>query len=288
MFDAGKLLNQMLGAGAQAAKGAAPQARAAAGQVGGLLGSLLSNSVAGLQQGASDIEKNTGVGAKVDGAVRGATGGKGLGDLLAQARDLASQNKVATGAAIGGIGALLLGTKTGRGVAGGAAALGGLALIGGLAYKAYRDHQAGKAPVAAPAQLEGPPAGAFAPSGEPAADNATAMLLIRAMIAAAACDGLVDNEERSRIVGGLAEAGLDTHAAQFLDHEFANPASIRDLAAAAVTPELAFQAYAAARLAIEPDSAVEKSFLSDLAAALKITPEQVAHLDAAASGAKAG
>ena len=43
------------------------------------------------------------------------------------------------------------------------------------------------------------------------------MLILRAMIAAAASDGVIDNEERSRIVGGLQNAGLDVHAAKFLD-----------------------------------------------------------------------
>jgi uncharacterized membrane protein YebE (DUF533 family) len=46
------------------------------------------------------------------------------------------------------------------------------------------------------------------------------------MIAAAACDGVVDNAERSRIIGALEYAGLDVHAAKFLDGEFAKPATI--------------------------------------------------------------
>ena len=59
------------------------------------------------------------------------------------------------------------------------------------------------------------------------------MLVLRAMIAAAASDGAIDNAERSRVVGALEEAGLDVHAARFLDAEFAKPATIAELAAAA-------------------------------------------------------
>ena len=283
MFDANKLLNQMLGAGG------AQQAQNAMGQVGGLLGSLLKDSVAGVQEGAAAIEKQTGIGAKADGAIRQVTGGKSAGDLFNQAKAYAGQNKMATGVAIGGLGALLLGTGGGRSLIGTAATLGGLALVGGLAYKAFQNHQAGKAPPqpGAPAQIEAAPdASPYGHTGNAQTDNETAMLVLRAMIAAAACDGVVDNEERSRIVGGLQQAGLDVHAAKFLDDEFAKPASIAELAAAAKTPALAAQVYTAARIAIEPDSMKEKAFLINLAVALGLDEGLVAQIDAGASAAK--
>ena len=89
MFDPNKLLNQMLGADG------AKQAQGAMGQVGGLLGNLLKDSVAGMQQGAADIEKSTGIGAKADGMLKNATGGKSAGDLLKQAQEFAANNKLA-------------------------------------------------------------------------------------------------------------------------------------------------------------------------------------------------
>ena len=220
-------------------------------------------------------------------AVQGATG-RSAGDLLKQAQQIIGQNQMASGAALGGIGALLLGSHGGRGLVGDAAALGGLALVGGLAYKAYQDHQTGKTPSPQPvAQITAAPAAApFGQTGDATRDHATALLVIRAMIAAAACDGAVDNEERSRIVGGLQEAGLDTAAATFLDAEFAHPASIEDLKNAATTPELALQVYTAARIAIEPDSMKEKAFLMNLAVALNLEDAQVAHVEAAAAGSR--
>ena len=58
-------------------------------------------------------------------------------------------------------------------------------MVGGLAYKAWQNHQAGKAP-AAPAQIEAAPdSSPFGETGNPDQDNATAMLVLRAMIAAA-------------------------------------------------------------------------------------------------------
>jgi len=41
--------------------------------------------------------------------------------------------------------------------------------------------------------------------------------------------------ERSRSIGALEGAGLDVHAAKFLDAEFARPATIAELVAAAST-----------------------------------------------------
>lgn len=276
MFDANKLLNQMFGAGG---------ANNPLGQIGGMLGGLLNDSLSGMKDGAAAIEQKTGIGAKADAALRDTTGKSG-GDLFEQAKTFATENKVAAGTALGGLGLLLLGTRGGRGLIGNAATLGGLAMVGGLAYKAWKNHQAGNAP-AAPAQIEAAPdASPFGVSGNFEQDNATAMLVLRAMIAAAACDGVVDNAERSRIIGALEGAGLDVHAAKFLDAEFAKPATIAELAAAANTPALAAQAYTAARIAIEPDSMTEKAFLTNLAVALGLDAGLVAQIDAGASAAK--
>ncbi len=276
MLDAKKLLNQMFGSGG---------ANNPLDKIGGMLGGMLNDSVSGVTEGAAAIEQKTGIGAKADAALKGATGKSGS-DLFEQAKTFAGQNKAATGAALGGLGLLLLGTKGGRGLVGGAATLGGLAMVGGLAYKAWQNHQAGKAP--APAQIEAAPdAGPFGETGNPEQDNQTAMLVLRAMIAAAASDGVIDNAERSRIIGALEQAGLDVHAAKFLDAEFAKPATIPELAAAANTPALATQAYTAARIAIEPDGLKEKAFLMNLAVALGLDAGLVAQIDAGASGAKA-
>lgn len=277
MFDAKKLLNELFGAGG---------ANSPLDKIGGVLGGLLNDSVSGVKEGAAAIEQKTGIGAKADAALKSATGKSG-GDLFEQAKSFAGQNKAVTGAALGGLGLLLLGTRGGRGLVGGAATLGGLAMVGGLAYKAWQKHQAGEAP-AAQAQIEAAPdASPFGETGNPEQDNETSMLVLRAMIAAAASDGVIDNAERSRIIGALESAGLDVHAAKFLDAEFAKPATIAELAAAANTPALAAQAYTAARIAIEPDGMKEKAFLMNLAVALGLDAGLVAQIDAGASGAKA-
>ena len=111
------------------------------------------------------------------------------------------------------------------------------------------------------------------------------MLMVRAMIAAASADGVVDNAERSHIVGGLEKAGLDVAAAKFLDEEFAKPMSVEALVTSVSTPAIATQVYSAARLAVNPDNPAERRFLEQLAAGLKLEPGLVAHVDAAARSA---
>jgi uncharacterized membrane protein YebE (DUF533 family) len=108
------------------------------------------------------------------------------------------------------------------------------------------------------------------------------------MIAAAASDGRIDEREQKRILDSLEAAVLDDKAKAFLAAEVANPASVDDLAALVSTPEEAAQVYAAARLAIEPDTDAENEFLDALASRLGIDPTLTMHIDnLAASASKA-
>ncbi|HRE20745.1 MAG TPA: DUF533 domain-containing protein, partial [Rhabdaerophilum sp.] len=75
-------------------------------------------------------------------------------------------------------------------------------------------------------------------------------------------------------------------ASQFIAQEFATPADISTLAAGIASPDEAAQVYAAARLAIDPDTREEQDFLAALAAALHLEPGLIAHIDAAANSAK--
>lgn len=239
-----------------------------------ILGQVLSQATQGAREGATRIGDATGA----RDALGRATGGQNVDDLLAKLRDLVQQNPLAAGTAAGGLGGLILGTKTGRSIAGNAVKVGALALIGGLAYKAFQNYQAGRPLITGATDAEAAPQG----SGfEPAAvTNETAALYIRAMIAAAASDGRIDSDEQARIVGGLKQAGVDAEAEEFLATELNNPSTPEQLAAAVQSPEEAVQVYTAARIAIDPDTSGEQQFLARLAAALGIDSKLAAHIDA--------
>jgi uncharacterized membrane protein YebE (DUF533 family) len=205
----------------------------------------------------------------------------GLGGLLSgQAGGLAA------GAAAGVLASVLMGSKGGRKVAGSAVKLGALAAIGGLAWKAYQNYQSGQ-PAAASTQAAETAALPPPANESPAEVNDHALLLLRSMIAAAASDGRIDDEERTRIVGALEHIGLTPDEAGFLDGELRKPVGIDTLVAGATAPERKSEVYLAALLAIEADTTAEHVHLAKLAARLDLDDQLVAHLTETAAGAKA-
>ena len=212
--------------------------------------------------------------------------GKTIGGSANDVLDMARRNPLAAGAIAG----LLLGTKTGRSLGGSALKLGGLAAIAGLGYQAYKNYQAGHAPGSVPAAADSPlalppPQSPFHPESE-VNDNAFALVLVRAMIAAARADGHIDDVERGRILGKITGAGLDPDAEAFLESELSRPADIDSLVAAAASEEQKVELYTASRLAIEPDTRAERGYLDLLAGRLQLPDPLVDHIDASVTAAK--
>lgn len=273
-------LGDILGNLQKQASDAAGKAGVGGGNIMDILGKVLGQATEGAREGAGRIGAATGA----NDALGKAMGGMSGDDLMAKLREFAAQNQFGAGAAAGGLGAVILGTNAGRNVAMGAAKLGALALIGGLAYKALLNYQNGKPLITgAHSVTEAAPQG----SGfEPAAvTNEGATLYIKAMIAAAAADGRIDQGEMAKIMGGLKQGGIDADAEEFLAAELNAPASIDDLAAACTSGKEAVQVYTAARLAITPDGAAEVAFLAALADKLGVDAKLAAHIDAATRSA---
>jgi uncharacterized membrane protein YebE (DUF533 family) len=193
----------------------------------------------------------------------------------------------------GAIDAALLGTKTGRSIAGNALAIGGLAAIAGLGYQAYKNYQAGQAPAAPsdapsannPVLLPPPAESGFGPTS-PAGSNEFVLVLIRAMIAAAKADGHIDDAERALIMDKVKAADVSGEAAAFIEHELASPTDIDALVAAATTEEQRVELYTASRLTIDPDSRAERGYLDLLAGRLGLADQLVDHIEATVSSAK--
>ena len=253
--------------------------QAGAGGAGGgladILGQVLSQATHGVKEGADRLDQATGASDAL-----GKATGQNPADILARLQEMARANPMAAGTAVGGLGGVMLGTHTGRAMAASVAKIGALALIGGLAYKAFQNYQGGKPLITAGTPLQAAPVG----SGFEAAavTNEAATLYIRAMIAAAAADGRIDDAEQARIIGSLKQAGLDDGAEEFLSNELNNPATVEDLAGSISTPEEAIQLYTAARIAIDPDERGEQQFLASLGAALGIDAKLAQHIEASA------
>jgi uncharacterized membrane protein YebE (DUF533 family) len=214
-----------------------------------------------------------------------------LNDLLSDAKGLAAKggdiaagklgtspgndkDNLVKGLGAGAVGGvlmgLLLGTKGGRKIGGGALKLGSLAAIGTVAYKAYQQYQASKGGTAPAAS------GTLAPPAEPKADP---ILLLRAMIAAANADGHIDADERARITVDIGRLGLGTEAAAALEAELKTPLSAEQLAHGINDPAVGAEVYTLSAAIIDKVSPEEAAYLQRLTAALKLDGALVAQIN---------
>jgi uncharacterized membrane protein YebE (DUF533 family) len=177
------------------------------------------------------------------------------------------------GAAAAGAAAVLLGTRTGRAVTGGALKVASLAALGGLAYTAYQDWQA-KA-LDAPANV-GTPVNQL--EGQPAEHRSRSLL--KAMIAAAKADGHIDEAEQVKIDTFLKSLALDDETLHFVKAEIAKPLDVKDVAAGADSPAAATEIYLTSLTYADPDNEEERAYLSQLAKELKLAPDLISSLEA--------
>ena len=108
-----------------------------------------------------------------------------------------------------------------------------------------------------------PPPVAAAPSGD-----AEAVVLIRAMIAAAHADGVIDEAERRTILERLQGLALSAEEHAFIVQELLAPTDMETIVRGVRTPEMAEQVYAVSLMAIEADTEQERRYLATLAGRL--------------------
>ncbi|RRJ83223.1 tellurite resistance TerB family protein [Aestuariirhabdus litorea] len=198
------------------------------------------------------------------------------------------------GGLAGGLASSLLTTKSGRKLGMSALKLGGVAAVGALAYTAYQRYSNQPAAQAAasaapPADLQPAPAGsAFLPATDNApAHEALGLTLVRAMIAAARCDGRLDAQESQAIFQRIESLGLDAGTQRLLVQEMGHPADVDAIVSSAICPEMAAEIYVASLLAIDVDSAAERAYLAMLAARLQLPEGLVRELEAQVAAQKA-
>jgi uncharacterized membrane protein YebE (DUF533 family) len=190
------------------------------------------------------------------------------------------------GGLAGGLAGNLLSSKSGRKMGKNALKMGGIAAVGALAYAAYQRYSSGKkaatnvAPQSVDAELAPAPEGsAFMPAKDDSAgQEALGLTLVRAMIAAARSDGRLDAQESQAIFQRIESMGLDSESQALLVAEMGQPVDMDGLIASATSPEVAAEIYIASLLAIDVDTAAEKSYLAMLAARLNIPPELASEL----------
>ena len=190
------------------------------------------------------------------------------------------------GGLAGGLASNLITTKSGRKIGKKTLQMGGIAAVGALAYAAYQRYSSGDQKYnsigAASPQADIPPApkgSAFLPAeNDVAGQENLALVLVRAMIAAARSDGRLDAQESQAIFQRIESLGLAPEEQALLLAEMGRPVDMDAIVNSATCPETAAEIYLASLLAVDVDTPAEKSYLAMLAARLNLAPELVAEL----------
>jgi uncharacterized membrane protein YebE (DUF533 family) len=106
-----------------------------------------------------------------------------------------------------------------------------------------------------------------------------ALLLVKAMIAAAAADGEIDADERAHVLGELEACSPSDEDRAQVSAWLDRPPAMHEIAMAASDPKLAEQVYAVSCLAIEVDTAQERGYLQVLARSLGLPAERVQEIN---------
>ena len=105
-----------------------------------------------------------------------------------------------------------------------------------------------------------------------------AVLLIRAMIAAANADGVIDKEEHNRILKKLEAADLSDQEHSFIVKELLSPAGLEDIVAQVKSPGTAKMVYSVSLLAIEVDTDAERTYMNTLARQMNLDESDVSDI----------
>ena len=161
--------------------------------------------------------------------------------------------------------------KKGKKMAKGALKVGALAAVGGLAYKAYQGYRQNQAADNSWQNISEQRFEAVTHNPE----GSGSMLLLRAMIAAAASDGHMDNEEQGRVFDEAGKLNLSQDEKARLFDELQNPKSLQQIVAEVRNPETAIEVYAVSLIAIGDWRPEAHTYLRSLALALELPGELV-------------
>jgi uncharacterized membrane protein YebE (DUF533 family) len=202
--------------------------------------------------------------------------GANLKDIAGSASEKFGGIGLGGGAAIGGIAALLIGSKKVRGFAGSAAKVGGAALVGGLAFKAFNNWQQSQSgSQATPNHTDGMatkplPQSVDAFESEVGTSIQFQLTLVKAMIAAAKADGHIDDVEQNRIFNAVDDMTSSAELKNMMMDLLRSPATIEELVLATNNVEQKSEVYLVSCFAIDEDNEAERLYLQRLASALSL------------------
>ncbi|MCD1629668.1 tellurite resistance TerB family protein [Marinobacter shengliensis] len=176
----------------------------------------------------------------------------------------------------GGALGLMLGSKRGRKMGGTALKYGALAGVGVLAYKAYQNYQT---------NAQGVPQQAPALQGRPleqlhgADQERRGLEILQAMIMAARADGHIDANERALLTQEIEKLGPDDELHAWIQQQFDAPLDAQALARNSDSPQASREIYVVSAVMINDQNPMERAWLDQLAAALKLDPRLAKELE---------
>lgn len=179
---------------------------------------------------------------------------------------------LASGAAAGGIMALLVNNKSARKFAGTAATYGGAAVLGGLAYKAFQNWQQNSTSAVGSQHEQLIDADAFNSNDTIPAEFQ--LTLIKAMIMAAKADGHIDSKEQQRIFQSVEQMDIPQETKGMLFNLVNQDITIAEITQGISSIEQKSEVYLASCLVIDPDHQDEQAHLEQIATALGL-PESL-------------
>lgn len=110
-------------------------------------------------------------------------------------------------------------------------------------------------------------------------NDVRALVLLRAMIAAANADGEIDSTELVQIEDNSARLQLPESARTWLRCELKTPRNVYSIASITEQPADAVAAYIVSHLIVDHQNEAEQAFLDELAGALQLTPRMVMEIE---------
>ena len=182
----------------------------------------------------------------------------------------ALMKKIGVGAAASGVLAVLVGTESGRKALSPILKIGSVAALGGLSYKLYTEWQKSQGSQAKATALN-------ELTGQDLIDRSLGV--VRAMIAAAKADGVIDDQENRLITQQIDSSDLNDAASAFLMNEVQQPVDAQRIADSVDSAEQAVEVYLASLLVTGEQTESEKTYLEQLCAALRIEPALAKQLE---------
>ena len=169
--------------------------------------------------------------------------------------------KIGATAAVGGILALLVGTKSGRKILSPVIKVGSVAALGAVGFKAYekwKEQNGITSDGQSIANLE----------GDEAAQRSE--VILRAMVSAALADGSISGDEQDAVNNHIQSAGLEEQSAGILMSEISNPSGAAGIAGLSNSTEMGVDLYLASLAVTGVDNAADRNYLSELAQSLNL------------------